>query len=823
MTTIESEVILASAGTGKTHALTSRILRLFALGVDPEAVLALTFTRKAAGEFTGVVFRRLAHAARDDEAARALAAAVGLPAWNAAQFSALLARTVRAMDRLQFRTFDAFFQRIVGAMPFDLGLPGGVRMLAEAEAVEMRGRVLTRLLAAGGDPGAQAALLAAYHDATWGAEEKALRRKLDEFIATNHSRYLDARGEDQWGDPLGIWPDGSAWLADPADVSADADALERWAKTRDGEIFRSLESFAATAREWRPGMKLPDGRVVEQLFERFGEDPAREILTLEFRKKSAPVDAGMVPIIRRVVAHFIIGSLHRHLRITSGIHRVLAPFDEAYHAEIRLSGWLAFADVVEMLRRVPAMEWQARLDARIDHWLFDEFQDTSLPQWAVVENLVDEVLQDDSGRRSAFFVGDPKQSIYRWRGGEHRLMPRILARYGTHIRPRELRKSYRSDPAVIELVNRFGRAAGDAANGLPASVTAEWRDFWGDHESAAPHRPGHATVHRLEDKGAFVDRLLAELQRLDPVRRGLTCAVLTLKNDEARAIAAGLRERGFFHVTAETDEPVAIDAPVNRCLLALVSAVAHPADSAAAAAVEMSPLRALLAAGGWPGMRAWFFARATSGGMEATLRDTLARLPDGPPHDDFSRQRLRLLFDLARRFDATGDARLDGFLRLAHEHLRRQVASPANVQILTIHRAKGLGFDVVLLPVFDSGRMDAVPREPFLAWRGKDLAAEWLLHRPNAAISAMDPVLREAHEQQVHDDAYDALCVWYVALTRARHALHVFTVAPGKSGGASPVALLQRAVGNPAAAEDGQLWSAGDPGWLDGISSGRRS
>jgi ATP-dependent helicase/nuclease subunit A len=194
------------------------------------------------------------------------------------------------------------------------------------------------------------------------------------------------------------------------------------------------------------------------------------------------------------------------------------------------------------------------------------------------------------------------------------------------------------------------------------------------------------------------------------------------------------------------------------------------------------------------------------------LRAIWARLPEGAPADDFSRQRLRLLLALAREHDSEGGG-LDDFLERAKAHGRRQVAAAANVQILTIHRAKGLGFDVVLLPVFETTRMDAAPRETFLARRGSDLQTEWLLHRPPSAIAEADGVLREAHRQQVNDTAYDELCVWYVALTRAKHALHVFTLPPGKSGGASPVAFMHRAA---AATEDSGavLWESGDPDWF---------
>ncbi|MDD5198277.1 MAG: UvrD-helicase domain-containing protein [Terrimicrobiaceae bacterium] len=821
MIAVESEAILASAGTGKTHALTSRILRLLALGVKPEALIALTFTRKAAGEFAATVFRRLATAARDPDAARELSADLCLEGWDASRFQALLAVVVGAIEQLQFRTFDAFFQRVVNAMPFELGLPGGVQMLDDAEAAAMRDRVLSGLLAADFDSGSQTALLAAYRDATWGAEEKGLRRKLEGFIKTSHSLYLECREASQWGGADGIWPAGCGWL-NPAEARDDALALGRWAQSKDGEIYRAVESLAVAAQKWEPAMRLPTGRVFEQLLEQLAADPSATALTLTYRNKEFEIDASIVPAIHRVIGRLIGESLRRHLRITTGIRRVLEPFDAAYHEEVRLTGRLAFADVVEMLRLIPALEWQARLDARVDHWLFDEFQDTSLQQWAVVENLVDEVLQDDSGRRSAFFVGDPKQSIYRWRGGEHRLMEQILAHYRGRIRERVLAKSYRSDPAVLELVNRYGAVAADPSNGLPAEVVTEWARFWQPHESAAKDRQGHATVRLLESADELPDRVLADLERIDPIGRGLTCAVLTRDNAAARTLAAALRERGYLRVAAETDESIATDAPVNRGLLALLAAVAHPADTASIALVEMSPLGALPAAEGWPAFRTWFLARLTARGLEAALRAVITRLPEGGPPDDFSRQRLRLLFEFARKHDAAGRGGLDDFLRLATTHGRREVASSANVQILTIHRAKGLGFDVVLLPVFDTTRMDGAPRDTFLAWRSESLETRWLLHRPAAAVSDMDPVLAAAQRQQIHAAAYDALCVWYVGLTRAKHALHVFTLAPGKSGGASPVALLRRALSAAEPGADGLLWEAGDVGWFRAVSAPTR-
>lgn len=95
-----------------------------------------------------------------------------------------------------------------------------------------------------------------------------------------------------------------------------------------------------------------------------------------------------------------------------------------------------------------------RLDCRLDHWLIDEFQDTSDVQWSVLQNLVDEVIQDPDRQRTFFCVGDVKQAIYGWRGGNPYLFRRIREQYGDVIQEESLDQSFRSCPPIIHTINR---------------------------------------------------------------------------------------------------------------------------------------------------------------------------------------------------------------------------------------------------------------------------------------------------------------------------------------------------------------------------------
>ena len=107
----------------------------------------------------------------------------------------------------------------------------------------------------------------------------------------------------------------------------------------------------------------------------------------------------------------------------------------------------------QLLREVPSV-----LETYRQRWHYlhvDEFQDTSDNQWLALENLIDEVMQDEE--RSFFYVGDVKQSIYGWRGGNHRLFHPVLAKYGglgqRAIALESITRCYRSLPAVIDAVN----------------------------------------------------------------------------------------------------------------------------------------------------------------------------------------------------------------------------------------------------------------------------------------------------------------------------------------------------------------------------------
>ena len=126
MTPLRHTMILASAGSGKTYALTNRYVALLAMGARPERIVALTFTRKAAGEFFDEILNKLARAADDPAQAAHLAGAIGQPALGSGDFLGLLRSGVEAKPRLTLGTLDSCFVRIGRSCPRELALGGEV-------------------------------------------------------------------------------------------------------------------------------------------------------------------------------------------------------------------------------------------------------------------------------------------------------------------------------------------------------------------------------------------------------------------------------------------------------------------------------------------------------------------------------------------------------------------------------------------------------------------------------------------------------------------------------------------------------------------------
>jgi ATP-dependent helicase/nuclease subunit A len=808
-------LILASAGSGKTFQLGNRVIGLVAQGVGPQRIVALTFTRKAAGEFADSVLTKLAEAADDDSKANILRGDLNLPD---ADFKEALEKVARALPSFTLGTMDGFFSKIVRGFQYELGLTGGKFDLLEgpraaAIADEMLAGILGDALA--GEQGEE--FFHAFRRATIGREDQGVLKALREFVGRWQERYREEAAL-EWGPDFltdfrpADWPQRKAVLA--AVVLADLDEI---GYTRKGQR-EALEKAVCQLEDHVIGSgslsKVPT--LLESIFAAVAsQDGALTVKSFkEFTIAGPAADA-----LREMVMLAADCELAAALQRTRAVREVVAVFDAHCERRLRRNGKLGFNDVKILMgewargedARLRREAVDFRLDARYDHWLLDEFQDTSRADWSGLLPLIDEAASDDEG--TMFIVGDRKQAIYAWRGGDVGLFDEVMRRYGDGLDIASMEESWRSCPEVLALVNRV---CGDKATmrDLFGDVADRWQ--WADHVSAAPlateAKSGEA---RVEVVGKWDDRLerLAEiLDELGVGKRAMTCGVLLRGNEKVRQVADDLRARGFDVIEEGRREP-AKDNPVGIVISHLLKWLANPADSFARGVVEMSPLAAALrSTHGESWWQIWEgLTRAISrDGFSKTLGDSIAPLWGG--WSDFGRRRagdlLAALADLDARSGVSPAEAADWISRLEIS----QSPGVAAVQVMTIHKAKGLGFDVVVLPeIPESGLPQA---QHFDVAEGEG----WICETPPKWARGLIPEMRAAEERWGADQRYEAFCMLYVALTRAKRGLYVLLEPPADKADANKPSLanwLARSVGS--AGAPGVVYQSGTPDWAENI------
>ena len=844
---IRNAALAASAGTGKTFALSSRYLALLAAGADPASIVALTFTRKAAGEILARILTRLAKAAAGDAAARALdreLAAAGLPGFaGRAAAQAALRRLVQALPGLRIGTLDSFFLQVLRPFRLEAGIGADLSIAREFDNPEENLILQSLLERAALSPDEQRELMETFKLATFGEERKSIYGSIARLIQNQYELAQRAPDKHAWGDPARIWNGDTSIAAPPVppDWPAVFETLAAQAEVlRTATDRKAWEKFIGTLRNVENNGDYEFGATLNDRLYAAYVSPGGDRAAIPFGRGAIPLLPETQDVLSSVFAFIRHDILYHQFIRTQGLYRLLAAYGREHRAHLARTGQLSFNDIAQLLApgQVPVQlraQLDGRLDARFRHWLLDEFQDTSLVQWAVIENLIDEVIQNPDGDRTLFYVGDTKQAIYEWRSGDPRLFRRILAKYNRpgHVAievAAPLVQSWRSSPVVLDAVNRvFGNLP---AMPLPhdelasdwAAIAGRWAADWQPHEAAEKNRKlaGHAALHVLprlkpdEAGPTSVSRavdLVAELRQTIPNFDRLSVAILARGNDQGLALLDALAERKIRAVWAG-NSPL-LDNALLPAILSLARLVEHPGDTLARRHVEMSPLAGNVALTP-AGLAA--FARLIReqgyAGFAARLAATLdlSRAP-------LEQARLRTLMAVAAEFDRQPGATALQFVSFVQAQDLPAEETGSNIQILTMHKAKGLEYDLVILPALGDKGITSKGKAPLLVHEQKSLApnppVDWILCAPGTPVIEADPPLAAQLDADRQGKALEELRLLYVAMTRAKRALHLITTAPPDKTESLRLDLIVQNTLAPGAAPDAEkpAWQAGDPDW----------
>jgi len=773
-------MILASAGSGKTYQLGNRIIGMIgAEEADPERMVALTFTRKAAGEFADSVLTKLAAGAVDDEVAREIQEAVH------GEFDVVkvLERVVRVLPRFQLGTIDSFFSQIVRGFQYELGLSGGAFELIEGRKQDLvmgeliHGVLSEVLKAERGDE-----FVLAFRRATMGKEELRVIKDLEKFLKSWHGlwkaglRIEHFRGNGRF-DHL---PEVDEWekqkLGLVRELNDEFDGFDGWTdKRQETAIGKLLEAFE----------KHTIGSGILTSFKGLFDKSVEAVVAggpiflqhyklLELTSKQSKLLSDLVLL---AAGCELVSAIER----SEGVGLLVKRIDEECERQMRSRGMLGFDDVKNLLGRWKGSEEARlqreqidfRLDGRYDHWFLDEFQDTSPTEWDGLEPLITEAASEGEG--SLFIVGDKKQAIYGWRGGDVRLFDQVKEHFGEGMTAVPMDKSYRSSPEVLALVNQICGNLELIENLFGEKVAARWD--WKDHEAAKSSMPGEARVETVE-KDEMMGRLVETLREVGVGEKQLTCGILVRTGKQVTEISDHLRGEGFDVIEEGRRKPME-DCAVGVVIMSLAEWLADPADPFAREAMAMSPLEAVIQhrfrdeeRSPWEGL----LGEAREEGFAIMIERLVAPQWDGL--SEFGRRRLGDILRSVEEFDDAGN----GTPRALRDWLAgleiSQAPGDAAVQVMTIHKSKGLGFDVVVLPNLND---EQVPDRT--KYEVANSPGEWVMQPPASWVRSLFSPLVEAEKRWEEEQRYEALCLLYVALTRAKQGLYVFLPKESKSRG----------------------------------------
>ena len=866
MSTLPNTSILASAGTGKTFQLSDRIVKLLAGGVKHEEIAALTFTRAAAAEFIVKVIGKLREAAEDDRKRADLCARLALDPrkFGAEKFREMLRQALLSSNRLTMGTLDSFFAKLVNNFPLEVGLSSGAATTIPDQETDVLRLRAVQTIVGKLDPAEATAMLANLKDYNDSEEIANPLESLAEMAKEYHGLLVSSPDAAIWGNPDLIWGGGKpAW-----DGYADSvDAPAEWAKV---EEFLTLQF--GTADKYPKGCRTLgeaavsgrcDNGTANDLAEFFGatlRSPMGSAGVISHRG-DIDVPAGAADAMRKLGWRSIDQLVRARLKQTQALRRCLGDYEATYDEQNRRTGLLGFSDYVTLLTNAEPFDQEEmayRLDCTIKHWLLDEFQDTSTQQFAVLERNISEIVDQPQEDRSVFVVGDLKQSLYEWRAGNRKLLGNLhqsIARNGVNL---SLDETRRCAPAVLEMVNAvLGGHAGQGLGRLYSeTAAADWSATFHEQkavtEPGKPAKLGEAGWVRItkpkesdEPEEQLQARWIAGHLKATPgilmsdgrLRPGITCAILVSKNKQAAEITQILRMNGV-EATDEAKTSVVADNPVTAGLLALVQATVHPDNGLARGMAETSPAAAafLKSHGGWEGAAQIIANRFAEAGAEG-LADLLAKAVDLSDDTGFIRKRLGQWRSVALAYDASGRRDLAEFAGFCTASQLRDSADPQTVQVITIHRSKGLEYDMVYMPCLNNARQPIAHLRTgellSMPTSDQDFRPKWLLASVGTEVAHLDPVLGAAVLRAKSESAYGNLCRLYVGMTRAKHRLVLVTTAlkdeklaelEAGTGKADFAGLIEMTLGKqpkPAGANLGDIeasmvWQAGGDGaaWI---------
>ncbi len=476
-----SAFVSANAGAGKTRVLTNRVARLLLNGVNPSAILCITFTKAAAAEMADRLFNLLGEWALADNAslARGLAELDGdldrvRSADDLSRARRLFARALETPGGLKIQTIHSFCESVLKRFPLEAGVPPGFSVIDELETTRLATAAVARVAAGAArddraGPAFSHLLALMSGDALRTLIEDAVGKRRRDFARANEIGWPALLDEARAA--LGVAPGATAGAI--RREIATFRSREELTRARDGLRESGGNPMKYCAAALTAFLEAPDDETriepLKKLFFKTDGEPRETFGT----KKTAALDPWIEGFLLDAQFEYIaaIGRLCavEALADTRALYAVMEPVFAAFERAKANRAALDFDDLIALTRRLLTGDGRAdwvlyKLDQGLGHILLDEAQDTGPDAWDVIERPLAEFFSGTGARetgRTFFAVGDKKQSIYSFQGADAELFDAKELDLGKKIAaaaPYEnvpLKASFRTTAPVLAFVDRL--------------------------------------------------------------------------------------------------------------------------------------------------------------------------------------------------------------------------------------------------------------------------------------------------------------------------------------------------------------------------------
>ncbi|MFV8371474.1 UvrD-helicase domain-containing protein [Flavobacterium sp. LB2P74] len=818
----------ASAGSGKTYALVKEYLKIILVAKKNDAyrnILAITFTNKAVHEMKSRIVGSLSEFAKDEPSSKAQDLMQDLAIDTELSIIEIKTKSQQIIKHIihnyaafDISTIDKFTHKVIRAFAHDLNLPMTFEVTLDTENLLIE--AVDAIIAQAGEDETLTKLLIDFtmektdDDKSWDISREIL--ETGRLVLNENNRNEVTHFKDK---------SIAEFVEIKSKLTEACKALEKESIVFAEEALSLIDKNGIDTKSFSAGhfpkhlLSIQEGKFNPKNKTYHEFDDIKINKTAKDRAIIENIIPDLLQFLDKVYKTFEKINFYKAflknitpLSLLNTVSNELAKIQEEQNV-LSISEFNAI--IHREIQNQPAPFIYERLGERYRHFFIDEFQDTSEMQWQNLIPLIDNALsgQDDFGvKGTLMIVGDPKQSIYRWRGGKAEQFIELSKDQNPFNNPdkklEHLDKNYRSYSQIIEFNNDFFKLLSNEFEHL------DYKDLYGNHshQKTNDKTGGYVNisfipkVESLEDSDNSGEEALDKtdlyvLATLNTIQKSLQkgfeykdIVILTRKRSQGIAIANYLTKQGIPLLSSET--LMIQNATEVRLIIHLLKYLKNCADLESKAnflqylaqnSQDKLPIHDFIAQGmalfqeidfeNW--LMGFDVSLTFQNIRKKSLYEAVEVIISKFLNPKISNAYVQYFLDIVLERDIRNQAGISDFLSFWDKNAEKfSIPSPEGtnaVRIMTIHKSKGLEFPVVIFPFAEEDYTRKPKDKLWLNAAEQDFGLPKVLIDNSSAVEGFGEEAAEVYNQKKQEELLDNINVLYVALTRAEEQLYVIS------------------------------------------------